>query len=108
MAFKKPEETITTTIRMNIDLRYMLESIAARENRSLSGQMVHFLFDACTRYMNERDLKYYADIHEVGTQEDHDYFLEAGEAQRTLDLLDTMPPEYAEKYPIEEAPDVPT
>jgi hypothetical protein len=100
MAFKKPKGTITTTIRMNVDLRYMLESIAGRENRSLSGQMIHFLSDACTRYMNERDLEYYADVHEVGTQEDYGDFLQAAEAQRTSDLLDMMPSEYAEKYSI--------
>ena len=82
MPLKKNNEKTTTTIRMNSDLRVMLESIAARESRSLSGQMIHFLSVACEQYLSENGFSFFPDVQEVGTEEEYrDYLTVLQDAQ---------------------------
>jgi predicted transcriptional regulator len=75
---RKPKcQTITTTIRLESDLRDMLEHIAAREYRSLTNQMTLFLRDACDSYMEIHDLRRYRDVDAFMTSEEHaDYLKE--------------------------------
>ncbi|MDR1020854.1 MAG: hypothetical protein LBL73_08855 [Synergistaceae bacterium] len=84
MPSKKTKDTVTTTIRLETNLRAMLESIAARENRSLTGQMTQFLAASCEQYMSENELSYHPDIQEVGTDAEY--------AEYMADLSDAAPP----------------
>lgn len=67
----KKVKTITTTIRLESDLRSVLEAIASREARSLSGQMILFLRQASKQYLSENGYKYFPDIDEIGTEEEY-------------------------------------
>lgn len=71
----KKIETVNTTIRLDADLRALLEAIAGREQRSLSGQITQFLRLAAKTFLDDNDLKYYPDIEEVGTEEEYAEYL---------------------------------
>lgn len=71
----KKTETTTTTIRLNSKLREALETIAAREQRSLSGQITLFLRKATEEYLAENNMTYFEDIQAYGTPFDYAGYL---------------------------------
>lgn len=76
MPKKTRADTTTTTIRLDTKLRKLLETIAARELRSLSQQMTVFLKSAAEDYVAQCRLAYYEDIDEWCTPEDHRDYLQ--------------------------------
>jgi hypothetical protein len=80
---KKTVDTISTTIRLDSELRSVLESIASRELRTLTSQMTLFLREASDLYMQENCLSYRPDVQEVATDEEYSEYKAA--------LLDAAP-----------------
>lgn len=85
----KQVETVTTTFRLEKELRSVLEAIAAREERSLSGQVILFLKQSVRAYMSENGLDYYPDMQEVATEEEY--------AEYMMELMNSVSPEDADR-----------
>ena len=89
---RKPKgDTTTTSIRMDSELRIMLEAIAERELRTLTNQMTLFLREACEEYMDYHSINFDPHNGVLVDAEDYDEIIKhhesAAEFAREEELL---------------------